>query len=57
MNIVMLDNGTFVEIQGTAERNTFTSNELQKMLSLAKKGIEKYILIQKKILGNNLVEN
>ena len=47
MNIVMTESGRFVEIQGTAEGNTFSDEELQEMISLAKKGIKELIIIQK----------
>ena len=40
MNIVMTGGGDFVEVQGTAEGQTFSSKQLQDMLSLAQKGIE-----------------
>lgn len=39
MNIVMNDNGEYIEIQGTGEERPFTGSELSKMLSLAEKGI------------------
>jgi ribonuclease PH len=39
MNVVMNDNGHFIEIQGTAEGETFADEELAAMLALAKKGI------------------
>lgn len=40
MNVVMTEDGNFIEIQGTAERNTFTQNELISMLDIAKIGLE-----------------
>ncbi|MDO6682029.1 MULTISPECIES: ribonuclease PH [unclassified Oceanobacter] len=39
MNVIMTSNGGFVEVQGTAEGNTFTRDELNAMLALAEKGI------------------
>lgn len=39
LNVIMTDDGRFVEIQGTAERNPFTGAQLDAMLALAKKGI------------------
>ena len=41
LNVVMTDDGRFVEIQGTAEHNPFTAEHLETMLALAKKGIRK----------------
>jgi ribonuclease PH len=51
MNIVMNDAGAFIEIQGTAEGHAFRGEELQAMLQLAKKGIDKLILSQKQALN------
>jgi len=47
MNIIMTGKGEFIEIQGTAERKTFTKEEMDKLLALAKKGILELIDIQK----------
>lgn len=46
MNIVMTGRGEFIEIQGTAERKTFNKEQMDKLLGLAKKGIEELIAIQ-----------
>ncbi len=40
MNVVMTEDGNFVEIQGTAEHNTFSQSELSSMLDLAKIGLK-----------------
>jgi len=50
MNIVMTGSGKFVEVQGTAEREPFSKNELDELLDLAKKGIKELIAVQKKEL-------
>jgi ribonuclease PH len=50
MNIIMTDAEQFIEIQGTAEQNTFSQDELQKMLELAKKGIKQLFSHQQKVL-------
>lgn len=50
MNIVMMENGELVEVQGTAEGHTFSRKDLDKMLDSAKKGIAQVIKEQKKIL-------
>lgn len=52
MNFVMTDDGRFVEIQGTAEHNPFTENELDTLKALAKQGASKLIRIQKEALKN-----
>ena len=51
MNIVMLGNGKFVEVQGTAEGRAFSEKEMAGMVRLAKKGIRELLSIQKKVLG------
>lgn len=47
MNIVMTGSGEFVEVQGTAEGRTFSKEEMDNLLDLAKKGIEELIDIQR----------
>ena len=47
MNIVMTDEGKFVEVQGTGEENPFTRQELNELLDLGEKGIKQMIQIQK----------
>ncbi len=51
MNVCMTSNGKIVEIQGTAEKEPFSHAELDSMISLAKKGIEEIIEIEKDIVG------
>ncbi|MCR5414704.1 MAG: ribonuclease PH [Kiritimatiellae bacterium] len=41
MNVIMTDDGRFVELQGCAEHNPFTAEHLSAMLELAKKGLKK----------------
>lgn len=47
MNIVMVGKGKFVEIQGTAEHKPFSKSQMDKLLELAKGGIEELVEIQK----------
>jgi len=47
MNIVMTESGKFVEIQGTAESNPFSDEELIELIELAKEGIKQLINEQK----------
>jgi len=51
MNFVMTDAGKFVEIQGTAENNPFTKQDVSKMMKLAEKGLKEIFKAQKKVLG------
>jgi ribonuclease PH len=50
MNLVMTGKGGIVEIQGTAEGEPFSKEELGKMLALGEKGIKQLIKKQKAIL-------
>ncbi len=51
MNIVMTGNGRFVEIQGSGEESTFSREDADKMLDLARDGIAWLVQYQKQILG------
>lgn len=51
MNIVMTGEGRFVEVQGTAEGNPFTSADMTKLVALAKKGIRDLIGVQRKYIN------
>jgi ribonuclease PH len=51
MNLVMTGNGKVVEIQGTAEGNPFSWDELQRLTDLAKQGIGQLVQFQKENLG------
>jgi ribonuclease PH len=55
MNIIMTGKGEFIEIQGTAERRTFNKEQMDRLLNLAKKGIEELIDIQRGALKGVLV--
>lgn len=50
MNIVMVESGKFVEVQGTAEQEPFAADTLGRMLKLAKKGIDELVKAQREVL-------
>ena len=50
MNVVMTGQGNFVELQGTAEGNPFSREEMEGMLALAATGINRLIAVQKDVL-------
>ncbi len=54
MNVVLTGRDEFVEIQGTAESNPFSRDQLNQLQDLAVLGIRKLIEIQKEFLGLNL---
>lgn len=47
MNLIMTDEGSFVEIQGTGEENPFSREDLNELLTLGEKGIHHMIQIEK----------
>lgn len=51
MNVVMTGSGGLVEVQGTAERGSFSQAELETMLGLAKTGCARLIDLQRQALG------
>ncbi|MFO7937150.1 MAG: ribonuclease PH [Kiritimatiellia bacterium] len=50
LNVIMTDDNRYVEIQGTAEHEAFTEEQLDQLKTLAKKGIRKLIGTQKAVL-------
>ncbi|MEC4723457.1 ribonuclease PH [Noviherbaspirillum sp. CPCC 100848] len=51
MNVVMTEQGHFVEVQGTAEGDAFDRATLNRLLDLAQQGISDLIKLQKSSLG------
>lgn len=51
MNVVMVEDGRFVEVQGTAEGEPFSHNELLVLLDLAKQGCEQLFAAQRAALA------
>jgi len=47
MNVIMTDEGGFIEIQGTAEGAPFVATELTALLALAEKGCNELFALQK----------
>jgi len=50
VNLAMTGSGKWVEIQGTAEKEPFSSEELDEMLRIGRKGILELMDIQKRAL-------
>ena len=50
MNLVMTDDGRFVEVQGAGEEHTFSDTELAAMLALGRKGIAELIVQQRALV-------
>ena len=51
MNVIMTDQGGFIEVQGTAEGKTFSREELTGMLALAEQGIAELAEMQHQALA------
>ena len=49
-NVVMTDDGRFVELQGTAEHEPFGGEALEALLTLARRGLKQVFALQKKAL-------
>jgi ribonuclease PH len=56
LNVVRTGSGKFVEIQGTAEADPFSREELDRMVDLAGSGIDRLIAVQREILGEAAAE-
>jgi ribonuclease PH len=52
MNVVMTETGKLIEVQGTAEGEPFSFEEMSEMLDLAKHGLRELFDIQKTALNN-----
>ena len=50
MNIVMTGSGKFIEIQGTAEGEAFTRDELNNLIGMAEQGIKQLTIIQNSLI-------
>ena len=51
MNVVCTGDGRFIELQGTAEREPFSPDQLDQLLALAMRGIEVLIGVQKSVIS------
>jgi ribonuclease PH len=51
MNVVCTDDGRFIELQGTAEREPFSRAQMDELVALGTRGIEALIAIQKEAIA------
>jgi ribonuclease PH len=51
MNLVALESGRFVEVQGTAENNSFSPAELQQLLDVGLRGINRLLDLQRNAIS------
>ena len=52
MNLVMTDDGQFVELQGAGEESTFSPEQLDIMLELGRRGIVELLAAQQAVLAS-----
>lgn len=51
MNVIMAENGSFIEVQGTAEGAPFERTELDALLDLASAGVSDLVALQRQALA------
>jgi ribonuclease PH len=51
MNVVCTGSGKFIELQGTAEREPFSREQMDELLALAEKGVDALFSIQRGVLN------
>src|SRR5204862_6280056 len=51
MNVVCTGDGRFIEVQGTEEGSTFTSEQMDNLLELAKQGIAELLQLQRQAIN------
>ena len=51
MNVVCTSDGRFIELQGTAEREPFSRQQMDELIALATSGIETLIGLQQSVLA------
>ncbi len=50
-NVVLTEEGRFVEVQGAGEESTFSEEEFHRLVNLGKKGVRDLIVQQRAVLG------
>ena len=50
MNVICTGDGRFIEVQGTAEREPFTREQMDQLLRLATRGIEDLVKMQRETI-------
>ena len=54
LNLVMTASGRFVELQGTAEGEPFSAQELEALIAQGTRGVEEIVATQRRVLGEPL---
>jgi ribonuclease PH len=56
MNVVSTGDGRFIELQGTAEREPFSREQLESLLALAARGIQSLVTTQREAIASAQVK-
>lgn len=51
MNVVSTGDGRFIEVQGTAEREPFTPEQMESLLALARQGLQSLVATQREAIA------
>ncbi len=55
MNVVCTGDGRFIEVQGTAEREPFTPEQMESLLALARQGLQSLVATQREAIARAAV--
>lgn len=55
MNVVCTGDGRFIELQGTAEREPFSRQQMDELIALGTQGIAELVQLQKRILSEGAI--
>ena len=50
-NVIMTGDGQLVEVQGAAEKGTFSREQLNELMDLAQCGVDQVLAAQREVLG------
>lgn len=57
MNVVLNEFGDFIELQGTGEEDVYSREDLDKLIDIAKIGIEEIVTKQKEVVNENTLSD
>jgi ribonuclease PH len=57
MNVVATGAGRFVEVQGTGEEATFSTDELHELTALALQGVSELVALQKQAIDRAVTKS
>ena len=57
LNVVLNEYGDFIELQGTGEEDVYSREDLDRLIDLAKSGIDEIVLKQKEVVNENNISD